>query len=239
LNTPGYEQLAAVLQAAFDQAAAGKGAERHANGLPFHEQRMQTISALLDSDAGMAFQVCKKVTEGMRLPHEARERELLGAIVYIAGMVIFHRQRQPKAEAPADLLTTEEREVLKSLATKGERQPVGPDLRFDQTGRQEVVEQNGNTGEHYGSKVVELPNTDALVDPSGKPKWDDAPVWANYLTQDSRGVWAFWQKEPKRIRVGWVNDGGMRAEVNSGKVAGDWRESLELAPGLLKTEKRA
>lgn len=239
MNTPGYEQLAAVLQDAFKQAAAGKGAERHAKGQPFHEQRMQTISTLLDSDAGMAFQVCKKLTEGMGLPHEARERELLGAINYIAGIVIFHRQRQPKAEAPAELLTTQEREALKSLATKGVREPIGPDVSFDLTGRQEVVEQNGNTGEHYDAKVVELPNTDALVDPSGKPTWVNAPIWANYLTQDSRGVWAFWQKEPKRVRVGWVNDGGMRAEVNSGKVAGDWRESLELAPGLLKTEKTA
>lgn len=27
--------------------------------------------------------------------------------------------------------------------------PAGVDTRFDQSGRQEVVEQNGNTGEHY------------------------------------------------------------------------------------------
>lgn len=94
MNASGYEQLADVLQAAFNQAAEGKGAERHANGLPFHEQRMQTISTLLDSDAGMAFQACKKITEGMGLSHAARERELLGAIVYIAGMVIFHRKRE-------------------------------------------------------------------------------------------------------------------------------------------------
>lgn len=104
MNAPGYEQLAEVLQAAFSQAAEGKGAERHANGQPFHEQRMQTISTLLGSDAGMAFQVCKKVTEGMALPHAARERELLGAIVYIAGMVIFHRQRE-EARVDHALLT--------------------------------------------------------------------------------------------------------------------------------------
>jgi len=235
LNTPGYEQLAAVLQAAFDQAAAGKGAERHANGLPFHEQRMQTISALLDSDAGMAFQVCKKVTEGMRLPHEARERELLGAINYIAGMVIFHRQRESARYAE---LIERARDVAKQCSDLGEKWLAGEE-------RIDIIGTNGNDGAAYMTEeeatipASTFPNTDALVDPTGKPKWDDAPVWANYLTQDSRGVWAFWQKEPKRVRVGWVNDGGMRAEVNSGKIAGDWRESLELAPGLLKTEKQA
>lgn len=235
MNTPGYEQLAAVLQAAFDQAAAGKGAERHANGLPFHEQRMQTISTLLDSDAGMAFQVCKKVTEGMGLPHEARERELLGAINYIAGMVIFHRQRESARYAE---LIERARDVAKQCSDLGEKWLAGEE-------RIDIIGTNGNDGAAYMTEeeatipASTLPNTDALVDPTGKPKWDDAPVWANYLTQDSRGVWAFWQKEPKRVRVGWVNDGGMRAEVNSGKVAGDWRESLEMAPGLYSSEKRA
>jgi len=87
----GYEELAAVLQAAYGQAAQGKGAERHANGLAFHEQRMQGISQLLDSADGMAFQAVKKMTEGLGLAHAARERELLGAINYLAGMVIFFR----------------------------------------------------------------------------------------------------------------------------------------------------
>lgn len=89
-DVPGYESLREVLAAAYDQAARGKGKERHANDLPFHKQRMQSISHLLRSDAGMAYQVCKKVTEGLDLPTpEARRRELLGAINYIAGILIF------------------------------------------------------------------------------------------------------------------------------------------------------
>ncbi len=93
-QVPGYEQLEAVLRAAYDQASAGKGADRHANGLPFHEQRMQSISDLLDSDRGMAFQVMKKIAEGLDLPtDDAVERELLGAIVYTAGIVIWRRQQ--------------------------------------------------------------------------------------------------------------------------------------------------
>lgn len=88
----GYEELEAVLQSAYEQASAGKGKERHANGLPFHEQRMQGISNLLGSDNGMAFQAIKKLTEGLAFDNPAaREKELLGAIVYIAGILVRQR----------------------------------------------------------------------------------------------------------------------------------------------------
>lgn len=85
-----YARLQAVLDAAYQQASAGKGAVRHANGLPFEEQRMISISRLLKSERGMAYQVCKKVAEGLDLPtHDARVKELLGAINYIAGIVVY------------------------------------------------------------------------------------------------------------------------------------------------------
>lgn len=94
----GYEKLFDVLIAAHDQAAKGKGRDRHANNLPFHEQRMQQISTLLNSPDGMAYQVAKKVAEGLQMPNaDARERELLGAIVYTAGIIIWLRN-QPKVE---------------------------------------------------------------------------------------------------------------------------------------------
>lgn len=91
----GYEKLVAVFQAAHDQAAHGKGKERHANGLPFHEQRMQSISKTLASADGMAYQVVKKMTEGLQFAdHAKREAELLGAINYLAGIVIYHREKE-------------------------------------------------------------------------------------------------------------------------------------------------
>jgi|GEM_PF-1299642 len=94
-DVPGYESLRDVLEAAYDQAARGKGKERHAQDLPFHEQRMQSISRLIGSERGMAYQVCKKVTEGMDLSTpEARRRELLGAINYIAGILIYWDQAE-------------------------------------------------------------------------------------------------------------------------------------------------
>lgn len=89
----GYEKLVAVFQAAHDQAAHGKGKERHANNLPFHKQRMQTISTTIGSEQGMVYQVVKKMTEGLQFTdHDKREAELLGAINYLAGIVIYFRE---------------------------------------------------------------------------------------------------------------------------------------------------
>lgn len=176
--------------------------------------------------------------------------------------------------------------------------PIGVDVRFDQSGRQEAVEQNGNTGEHYDAQAneperprhlcqtcaqghathectagqeaiplgelaiqqggkedpqlksivdeferviefkpkdakpsAELPPTDHLVDPTGKPLWKDAPHWACYLTQDANGVWKWWHKKPAVMGSRWQGV-GMLAEVNSGDVVGRWQDSFECAPGL-------
>lgn len=99
MNTPGYEELAGVLVRAYDQAAIGKGKERHANDAAFVNQPMQTISDLLDSDAGMAFQAIKKIQEARRLPtREAQVRELLGAINYVAGMVLWLESQPPDVQ---------------------------------------------------------------------------------------------------------------------------------------------
>lgn len=92
---PGYEQLVQVFAAAHDQAAYGKGKERHANGLPFHEQRMQGISDLVGSPDGMVYQLMKKTTEGLQFDSpEKREHELLGALNYLAGIVIWLRRHE-------------------------------------------------------------------------------------------------------------------------------------------------
>jgi hypothetical protein len=94
-KNPKYDSLHTVLKAAYDQASKGKGKERHAgNGLAFTEQPMQTISKLLGTSDGLAFQAIKKVTEakGMQT-FEQKERELLGAINYIAGIIIFEKEK--------------------------------------------------------------------------------------------------------------------------------------------------
>lgn len=106
IASPGYEQLVDVLRAAHDQAAIGKGKERHANDLPFGAQPMQTISFLLHSSDGMLYQAIKKVQEARQNLDSTRraggsvgdakrfyEREILGAINYLAGAIIFERCR--------------------------------------------------------------------------------------------------------------------------------------------------
>lgn len=87
MTVEGYEQLAAVLQDAYDQAAKGKGAARHGTGKPFHEQPMQYLIRLYGPGFALG-QAGKKMQEAQRLPKGAAERELLGAIVYLAGAII-------------------------------------------------------------------------------------------------------------------------------------------------------
>lgn len=202
MNVPGYEQLAEVLKAAYDQAANGKGKERHANDLPFPEQRMLGISRLLDSDGGMAYQACKKVTEARGLKHDARERELLGAIVYIAGMVIFHRERardeQPKTcgGMPIDSVPVlfkrvhptdwpnESRRVEQAEAIQPDRRDVPSilepvDLAELMTEEREIREEwDERRMDIIGQNGNDGLHYDAL--PDGLT-WEQAPEWADML----------------------------------------------------------
>lgn len=94
MNVPGYETLAKALNGAYDQAARGKGKERHANDLPFHLQPMQTLIQA----HGLGFatgQVGKKAQESLGMDKDAAIRELYGAIVYAAGAIIALEARSP------------------------------------------------------------------------------------------------------------------------------------------------
>lgn len=287
MNTPGYEQLAAVLQAAFDQAANGKGAERHANDLPFHEQRMQGISGLLNTDGGMAYQVCKKILEARDMPHAARERELLGAIVYTAGMVIYHRGRhiepgidpvlQATRESVArDELQFDEARIDRIAASHGDGEhyaelqqptfgqladqlepPQPPELPplpspavkcnvFDclqdsipgsmccaghHTHHSELKQQPAPAPAAPAKASTALPNTDELVDPTGRPKWEHLPSWIKWIAQDGRGVWKGFEKKPE-ASVGRWRTNKRWAELNSGEplIGENWVHTLEERP---------
>ncbi len=82
-----YLRLQAVLDEAFNQAAYGKGAERRAQSKPFEEQPMQKLIELYGTGFALG-QAGKKMQESQRMEVEAAVRELLGAINYIAGVVI-------------------------------------------------------------------------------------------------------------------------------------------------------
>src|SRR5690606_34521011 len=92
----------AVLSDAFDQAAHGKGKDRHAVNLPFDQQPMQKLTDLYGQGFPLG-QVAKKCQESMRLPYERARAELLGAIVYAAGAVIaLDRQAAALPSSAAD-----------------------------------------------------------------------------------------------------------------------------------------
>jgi len=88
-NCPeGYYKLASVLIDALEQAASGKGQERHGSGLPFSEQPMQDLIALYGPGFALG-QAAKKAQESRRLPGPQRRDELLGAINYLAGLIVY------------------------------------------------------------------------------------------------------------------------------------------------------
>lgn len=84
-----YSALEGVLQRDYAQLATGKGAERHSRLRPFEEQPMLVISSLLETNAGLLYQAMKKIQESQNLPKDRAVSELLGAINYLAGAVMF------------------------------------------------------------------------------------------------------------------------------------------------------
>lgn len=92
----GYDSLFNVLTRALEQAQSGKGKERHAAGEPFTEQPIFKIGEMF----GLGFQngqALKKMVEaqGMlkRGEFNAAEREVLGAINYLAAVAIEINKR--------------------------------------------------------------------------------------------------------------------------------------------------
>lgn len=119
LSAEGYDELAIILRDAFKQASEGKGRERHANDMPFDQQPMQTLSDMFDSDKGMAFQVVKKLREGLDMPeYDRMERELLGSIVYTAGIILWHKRRgeAQKREEALRAMVSNQCEVMAAQA---------------------------------------------------------------------------------------------------------------------------
>lgn len=84
----GYFPLFQVLNDALNQAQVGKGAERHADGQPFTDQPVLSITRAV----GLGFplgQAMKKIQECQRMDTDAAKRELLGAINYLAAAILY------------------------------------------------------------------------------------------------------------------------------------------------------
>lgn len=91
-----YTTLSAILDAAFNHAATGKGKERHARDLPFDDQPIMQTTRLVGPGFPLG-QAIKKAGEaaGMieRGELSAAEAECLGAINYLAGAVAWMREQ--------------------------------------------------------------------------------------------------------------------------------------------------
>jgi hypothetical protein len=91
-NEAGYEELARILEQAYNQSAKGKGKQRHANNLPFKEQPIMKIGRM-SGIGGHVYQIMKKAQEAgnmhKRGEHEAAIAEFYGVIVYAAAAVLL------------------------------------------------------------------------------------------------------------------------------------------------------
>lgn len=86
-DNPNYDALMNVLMEAFGQAAYGKGNDRH-GGLDFEDQDMISIMDEVGVGFGLG-QAMKKLSEGNRLKKLEARKEWLGAIIYIAGTIVW------------------------------------------------------------------------------------------------------------------------------------------------------
>ena len=87
IDNPDYAGLRRALDMAYNQAASGKGKERHANNKPFERQPILEIARMVGPGYQLG-QAMKKSQEsyGMigRGEPERAQAELLGAINYLA-----------------------------------------------------------------------------------------------------------------------------------------------------------
>lgn len=87
-----YTTLRDILNEAYDQAATGKGKDRHANDRPWSAQPIAEIGRMVGVGFNLG-QAMKKLQEASRMEGEAAVRELLGAIVYAASAIMLIREQ--------------------------------------------------------------------------------------------------------------------------------------------------
>ncbi|HUH58078.1 MAG TPA: hypothetical protein VL020_06150 [Pseudomonadales bacterium] len=87
-----YAKLRAILDRAYEQAASGKGKERHANDKPFNKQPIAEIGRMVGTGYNLG-QAMKKAQEAQGMANRGERdkaaHELLGAINYLASAVML------------------------------------------------------------------------------------------------------------------------------------------------------
>lgn len=136
-----YKELARVLYDAYEQAAGGKGKERHADGENFENQKICVINRWLSQSpvAGPLFQAVKKAVESSRLEYGAAIGELYGAINYISAAILLLEEYQDTAvldaideeefNREAATIKMIEDKALKHVEEHGLKLPCGSPVR--------------------------------------------------------------------------------------------------------------
>ena len=92
-----HRELFVALMGAYDQAATGKGKERHASdGENFEDQQIVQFGRWMGSAHFQCGQAAKKALESCRLPADAAIQELYGVINYAAAAIIIRRSELSK-----------------------------------------------------------------------------------------------------------------------------------------------
>lgn len=97
MAVPGYENLLRVLSTAYNQAASGKGKERHARGKAFDKQPIMEIGRMVGPGYATG-QAMKKLQEAKSMMErgqfEAAKAEALGTINYAAAFYLLVEEAQ-------------------------------------------------------------------------------------------------------------------------------------------------
>lgn len=83
------------------------------------------------------------------------------------------------------------------------------------------------TKEQWLARRAELQN---------KPSWNDAPEWAEFISQSISGVWHYHELKPDNGTHGYFSVKGKYMNQCSGEVLCDWRDTLEKRPADLSEQ---
>lgn len=121
--TDTHASLRAVLDAAFEQSAHGKGMARHGRaGVPFEQQPILTIGRMVGPGYAVG-QLMKKAQEAVgmvaRCDHRAAVNELLGTIVYAAAAVVLITEHQAEFDRNVQAAAAEAEKERQRVAGGG------------------------------------------------------------------------------------------------------------------------
>ena len=111
-----------------------------------------------------------------------------------------------------------------------------PDSWHDIGGYAGLVEKrlNGDGGQHEpmrrALKRADATTTRCLYFTGTPPSWDDAPEWANYLTQDLDGEFFWGETTPFAGIVSWGSGRGRLLWCGSGLHNPNWKHAIEPRP---------